>query len=257
MDEEIYEKITKRKQFSQLREIDVEIAWKHFEKRQTTLEEKIKLTRDLLRKTFTMFGSKQFLKIKPFDAGWVLKKHLSTKDRFEFYSKIYSKIFSKLKNKATLFDLGAGVNGFSYQYLPKKTSYVGIESVGQLVDLTNLYFKTNKIVEGKMVHLSLFELKEIKELIKKTKGPKIVFLLKVLDSLEILERDYSKVFLKEIGGLVDKIVISFATKSLFKKTKFKVNRTWILNFIMENFHLIEEFETGDEKYIVFSKKQNF
>ena len=48
MDEDIYSKIIKRKQFSQLKKIDVEIAWKSFEKRQVSEEEKIKLTRDLL-----------------------------------------------------------------------------------------------------------------------------------------------------------------------------------------------------------------
>ena len=75
MDGEIYKKIIKRKQFSQLRKIDVELAWKHFEKRQTSLGHRIKLTRDLLGKTFTMFTSKRFLKSKIFDADWLLKRH--------------------------------------------------------------------------------------------------------------------------------------------------------------------------------------
>ena len=38
-----------------------------------------------------------------------------------------------------IFDLGAGINGFSYNYFPKGVYYVGIEAMGQLVDLMNYY----------------------------------------------------------------------------------------------------------------------
>ena len=254
MDTEIYNKITKRKQFSQLRKIDVELAWKHFEKRQTILEEKIKLTRNLLGKTFVMFTSKRFLKSKVFEADWILKRHSSTSERFNFYPEIYSRIFSKINKKCTIFDLGAGVNGFSYDYLPKNSSYVGVESLGQLVELMNLYFKEKKLKRAKTFHFSLFELNQIKKLIKLSKGNKIVFLFKVLDSLEMLEKDYSKKFLEEITNIVDVVVVSFATRSLIKREKFKVNRKWILEFISKNFKLINEFEIGNEKYVIFSKR---
>jgi hypothetical protein len=40
--------------------------------------------------------------------------------------------------------------------------------------------------------------------------------------------------LKEITPLCEKIVISFATKSMIKQDKFKVNRKWIIDFIKEN-----------------------
>ena len=254
MDTEIYNKITKRKQFSQLCKIDVEMAWKHFENRQTSTEDKIKLTRNLLGKSFAMFTSKRFLKSKFFEAEWILKRHSSTSERFEFYPEIYSKIFLRIKEKAIVFDLGAGVNGFSYSYFPKGFSYVGIESLGQLVKSMNLYFEKKKFKNAKAMHFSLFELQKIKKLIKKEKGKKIIFLFKVLDSLEMLEKGYSKIFLEEIVNLADKVAISFATRSLIKKTKFKVNRKWLFNLISLKFKLIDQFEIGNEKYIIFSKK---
>ncbi len=99
--------------------------------------------------------------------------------------------------------------------------------------------------------MSLFEIEKLKDLIKKSKKPKIVFLFKTLDSLEMLERDYSKKLLEEITPLVKRVVISFATRSLIKKTKFKVKRTWILNFIKENFRILDDFELGGERYVVF------
>jgi len=46
-------------------------------------------------------------------------------------------------------------------FLRKKINYVGVEAVGQLVDLMNYFFEKKKI-KGKAFHLSLFELDEIK-----------------------------------------------------------------------------------------------
>lgn len=254
MDNETYNKIIKRKQFSQLRKIDVELAWKHFENKQTSLNHKIKLTRNLLGKSLTMFTSNRFFKSKLFKAEEVLKKHLSTKERFEYYGKIYEKIFCGMKGKISVCDFGAGLNGFSYSFFPKNVSYFGFESIGQLVNLMNLYFNKNKYTGAKTIHMSLFELSNIKKLIKNVNGKKIVFLFKVLDSLEMIEKNYSKKLLKEIVPLVDKIVVSFATKSLLRKNLFFAKRNWILDFIKENFLLIEEFEFADEKYVIFSKK---
>jgi len=254
MDQEIYGRIIKRKQFSQLCKIDVELAWQMFENRQTTLDEKIKLTRDLLRKVFSVFGSQKLLGFKNKNAEWVLKKHISTRERYGHYQELYLSLFKNFGKNTMVFDFGAGMNGFSYSFFPKSISYFGVESIGQLVDSMNSYFKENKFQNAKAIHLSLFELGKIRNLLKKGKSKKIIFLFKVIDSLEMLKKDYSKKFLKEITPLVDKVVVSFATKSLFKKVKFKANRKWFVDFIKENFHLIEDFELGDEKYLVFAKK---
>ena len=113
-------------------------------------------------------------------------------------------------------------------------------------------FEKEKI-NGKAIHESLFELERIKRIIKQAKKPKIVFLFKTLDSLEMLEDDYSKKLLLEITPLVDMVVVSFATRSMISRKKFKVNRNWIVNFIKENFKLVDDFELGGERYIVFKK----
>ncbi|MBS3094040.1 hypothetical protein J4474_00080 [Candidatus Pacearchaeota archaeon] len=147
-------------------------------------------------------------------------------------------------------------------------SYIGVEAMGQLVDLTNKYFESEKIL-GKVFHESLFELEKIKKIItewgsftkrtyngRKSKNAKIIFLFKTLDSLEMLERDYSKKLLKEIVPLADKVVVSFATRSLVARTKFFAKRNWIIDFIKENFSVIDEFETDGEKYLVLSTQRN-
>ncbi|MFC1682466.1 hypothetical protein ACFL0X_02530, partial [Nanoarchaeota archaeon] len=167
MKKEIYEKIISKKEFSQLPEKDVEFAWNHFEKREVGDEEKIRLTRDLLRKVFSVFTSSKLLNVKISDkksAEEILKKHISTRERFDFYGEVYRRLLKNYSN-LTIFDLGCGVNGFSYGFFPKNTIYIGIEAIGQLVDLQNYYFEKNNL-NGKCYHLSLFELAKLKKYLK-------------------------------------------------------------------------------------------
>jgi hypothetical protein len=69
----------------------------------------------------------------------------------------------------------------------------------------------------------------------------------------MLKRDYSKDLLLGITPLAEKVVVSFATKSMIKRTKFKSKRNWIAGFIEEKFHILEDFELGGERYIVFER----
>ncbi len=255
MDEQIYQKIVNKKEFSQLPPADVERVWKLFEKRETSEEDKIKLTRDLLRKIYFAFGSLKLLNKNILDkksSEEILKKHISTKERFESYSELYSKLLNGFKGR--VIDLGAGINGLSLGYFPKRIKYLGVEAVGQLVDLMNYFFEKAKNKNAIAVHESLFELEKIKKIIKEIKGEKIVFLFKTLDSLEMTERDYSKKLLNEIVPLVDKLIVSFATQSLISKTKFKVKRYWFENFVKKEFNVLGDFELGNERYIVLRKK---
>ncbi len=248
---ELIEKITSKKEFSKLPKKDVELAFEKFDKHNYVDEEKIKLTRELLHKAFSSFTSQKLLSLKDKDSEWILRKHLSTRERLPYYTEVYEKLLDN--EKFTIFDLGAGINGFSYNHFPVGTYYIGIEAVGQLVDLMNYYFKTRGL-DAMAIHESLFELEKIKKYIKQVPEKKVVFLFKTIDCLEMLERDYSKKLLQEITPLVDKIVVSFATRSMISKKKFKAKRNWILDFINEEFKIIDDFELGSERYISFKTK---
>jgi len=249
---EIIGKVIKKKEFSKLPFIDIELAYKHFEKRQVSCEEKIRLTRELLHKVFGAFSSKKLLSPKSKDFEWILRKHLSTRERLTYYEDVYARIFNDTKEKISVFDLGAGINGFSYRFFPRQVDYVGVESVGQLVELMNTYFKENKF-SGKAIHLSLFNLDKLKEVIKNKKTKKVIFLFKVVDSLESLEENYSKKLLTELVPLADKVVVSFATKSMISRKSFKVKRNWIIDFIKDNFNVLDDFEIGGERYVSFTR----
>jgi hypothetical protein len=110
-----------------------------------------------------------------------------------------------------------------------------------------------KLGQAKAIHESLFNLDKAKEIINGAKRPRIVFLFKVVDSLEVVKRDYSKDLLQEIVPLVDRVVVSFATHSLGARKKFSVQRGWIVNFIKERFKILDDFELGGERYLIFEK----
>ena len=236
MNSEILSEIKKKREFSQLPDIDIELAYNHFEKRQADNGEKIRLTWELLRKIFNAFVSKKLLSLKNKDEEWILRKHASTRERLPYYIEIYKKIFKDYK-KARIIDLGAGINGFSYGFFKKlgiNVDYTAIESVGQLVDLMNFYFKEKKLA-GKAIHLSLFEKKKVLDIISHEKPPRIVLLFKIIDALESLKRDYSMELILDIAKTAERLVLSFPTKSLGSREKFHANRKWIVDFLENNF----------------------
>lgn len=254
--QKILEKITSKKEFSQLPKKDVKKAFAFFDKKKYSDSEKVKLTRELLKRVFTAFMGRKIMNPKDKDARWFLLRHVSTKERFDFYKEIYKRIFEKVKEKEiSVIDLGAGINGLSYGFFPenKKINYLGIEGVKQLVDVVNYFFEKNK-VDAKVIHESLFELKKIKKLIEAQKKPVIIFLFKTIDSLEMLERNYTKKFLSELVPICEKFVVSFATRSLFKKHLFRVRRNWARNYTKENFKILDDFELGAERFIIFQQK---
>ncbi len=243
-------KIMEKPELKEIPIEDAEMALSLCFKKQNSEEENIECAREILHKAYGAFGSRKLFTSKERTPEWILRKHLSTRERLPHYAEIYKRILGD-NFKGTIFDLGAGVNGFSVGFIPN-IKYIGIEGVGQLVTLMNNYFKKEKY-NAKAVHLSLFQLEKIKKLIAKQKGKKAIFLFKVLDSLEMLKRDYSKELLTELAPLADKVVVSFATRSMIKRKRFDVNRNWIINFIKDNFYLIGDFEIAEERYVIFRK----
>jgi len=41
---------------------------------------------------------------------------------------------------------------------------------------------------------------------------------------------------------------------MIKRKRFLVNRNWILDFIKENFEILDDFEIGGERYLCFKKR---
>ena len=215
-------------------------------------EGNVKNSRAYLRKYFGVFLTNKVLKGRDVET---LKSHISSKGRD--YEEFYSEIFEGLGNVGSVVDLGAGVNGFSYEVLRKfanDAKYVGVEASGQIVDNTNVYFEKNDL--GNLcncVWADLFDLKNVESIVKKSKRARVIFMFQVIDALESLEKDFSKkilVLLKEILDTGDKIVISLPTKSISGRRKFMVDRKWLVEFLEEIFILERDFVVGDERVLI-------
>lgn len=232
---EIVEKILEKKE---LKELPVSLI-----ERVARQSKDVKSARATLRKYFTVFLTNKIIKGR-LNAEEILKKHISSQDRD--YPELYQRIIGK---EDVIFDLGAGVNGFSYKYIGKK--YVAVEATKVLVNLMNKYFDENKF-NASAVWGDLFDLGFVLSIIEKENGSKTAWMFNIIDALE-LEPNYSKEFISAIAEKVDKIVLSWPTQSLQKKRKFSAQRNWIFSFIQQNFKILDNFEGGGEKFVVFSK----
>ena len=208
----------------------------------------VKNTRALLRKYFGVFLTNKILKGK----GDLLKAHMSSKKRD--YEKFYDEIFSCVGRVESVIDLGCGVNGFSYEYLSKGVSYVGVEAAGQVVSHMNDYFRENDF-SAKAICGDLFDVKEVVELLREQKKPRVVFLFQVVDALENLERDFSKKFILEISKECEWIVLSLPTESLGGRKKFSAQRKWIVDFLEENFNIEKDVKREGERIIILKNKK--
>ena len=211
----------------------------------------VKETRAILRKFFGVFLTNKVLRGKD---GGVLKSHISSKGRD--YDVFYDELFENFYDVVSVVDLGCGGNGFSYGFLKEKfgnVNYLGIEAAGQLVENMNEYFKDSNFKNAQAIWLDLFEKEKVLELIAKQKGPKVIMMLQVIDALENLKNDYSKEFLLGLRGNLSKddaVVISMPLKSISGRKKFEARRTWLINFLKENFEIKKEKEIGNEKIII-------
>jgi len=244
----ILEKIKEKKEFRELPESIISRVLELKEIKNANDEEKIKNVRAFLRKYFSVFITNKLASGKLKDDE-ILRKHISTKNRE--YDKLYKKI---LGSENLVIDLGCGLNGFSYNYFDQKIKYIGIEAIEIFVKIMNNYFRENKI-NGTAYYEDLFNLNNILEIIKNEDGKKLVFMFNVIDALENIERDYSK---KLIFSLfkegVERIVLSFPIQSISGKNKFKAKRFWLINFLEENFSVLDDFEMNGERFLVVGKK---
>ena len=229
--------VKKKKEFSMLPDSLVEKALELNEK-------DTKKTRAFLRKYFGVFLTNKVLKLED---EKILGSHISSKGRdYEFF---YKKILGNEKFNS-IFDVGCGVNGFSYSFLKKElenVNYVGVEAVGQITEKTNLFFKKNNF-NAKTLCMDIFDLTKIEKVFSYLESPKVIFLLQVIDALEGFEKNFSKkllVFLKERISEKDLIVISMPMKSISGRNKFEARRNWLRYFLEENFSTEESFVANE------------
>lgn len=220
----------------------------------------VKSLRDELRVVYSSFLKDNFLKKKSLnnflenqDFENILKAHKSTFERLPFYPKIYSQIFLFFENIKKVADLGCGFNPFSYFFLKEvlgyDIKYFACDLSFLDMEFINLFFKNYNILGvGKDFDLCNFKVFEDKDFLDSD----IVFLFKVIDSLEHVKKNLSKDFLQKIP--ISNLVVSFPTKSLIAKKNFKANRrNWFFNFLEKMNWTYKTFEVENELFILIKK----
>lgn len=212
----------------------------------------VKGARSLLRKYFGVFMTNKILKGDLIDDE-MLKSHISSSKRD--YENFYSEIFKDIKNVHSVVDLGCGANGFSYKYLKDEigsVDYVGFEAAGRLAEHQNRYFE-EKLYLARIIKSDLFDLENVLDVLRKQDKSRAVFMFQVVDALENLQKDFTKIFISEIFKECEFLVISWSVESISGRRKFFTKKKWLLKFLEENFEIVKNFEKYGEHFLVVKK----
>jgi len=248
MDREKILEVKKKKEYSALPDSIVEKALE-------ICKGEIKETRAYLRKYFGVFMTN---KVTKGEDEKVLESHISSKKRN--YGLIYEKLLAG-KNFKSVVDMGSGVNGFSYPIILEhlgEVRYFGLEATKRLVDNSNKYFTLEGFKNARSFWVDLFETEKVLSIIREAEKPLIIFIFQVIDALESMERNYSKKLLADLKkemGHDDRIVVSSSLRSISGRQKFNIKRSWLAEFLAENFEVEDSFEMFDEGYIVIKKSK--
>lgn len=172
----------------------------------------------------------------------ILMTHRSTKERLDDYVFIYKKILDK--NVRSILDVSSGINAFSFPLMNlKRIDYIATELSEKDCLFLNRYFEMMKKfgLNGKSIKINLLKDKKFPE-------TDVVFMFKVLDTLEGLKRGITKSILDSIK--CKKLVVSFPTKTLSGKNLSKKRLRWFEGLI-DNY---ETFETHNEIFYVIKEK---
>ena len=154
---------------------------------------------------------------------------------------IYAKIFSITGKPKKVLDLGCGYSKFPF----KDIEYYGCDIGKDYVERCNEYLKKNKI-KGKCF---IFDLLGD---VKKLKKVDIVFLFKVLESLEAFKKNISKKIIKNLKCKY--VIVSFAKKVLSDKGYIrKKGRKWFRRILKELKYEYKIFDYKDEIFFVVKK----
>jgi hypothetical protein len=235
----LIEKVKKKKEFSGLPDSVVSRALRES-------GEDVKEARALLRKYFGVFLTNRVLKGK----GNLLDVHISSKKRD--YREFYGEIFKDIEGAGSVIDLGCGVNGFSYEYLPEGVEYIGIEAAGQLVEKMNCFFKERNF-DSRAICEDLFDAEKVVRILEKAKSPRVVFMFQVVDALESMKRDFSKELISRVMENCEVLIISLPLVSLGGGKKFAVKRKWLMDFLESEFNIERDFEIFLERIICVRK----
>ena len=161
-------------------------------------------------------------------------------------SKIYEEIFSLVGKFYRLLDLGSGLNPMYYAKLNKEAEYYCCDINNQEIKALNRYFRRNKIIGEAFVFDLVYD--DLSLLPKAD----VIFLFRVLESLEYYERNISKRILENLNSKI--IVVSFAKNVLSNRGNIRrKGRIWFRRILKRLNYRYKDYDIGDEIFLVIRK----
>lgn len=161
----------------------------------------------------------------------LLSSHQSTFERKEFYENLYTELFSYVGKCESILDVGCGLNPLAYSFLDFSPLYYCSDISSLDVEFLNTFFEQADI-NGSAFVVDLLDSKSREKLYGLSVD--VIFMFKLVDTLEGQERNVSKRIIKKFISKLKpkKIVVSFALKSLGGKgmRKGKVDN-WFSRFL--------------------------
>lgn len=182
----------------------------------------------------------------------LLLLHQSSKERAQRYLEVYRRIFAVTSAPNTILDLGCGANPYSYTFLRCLPRYIAADLPSEALDDIAEFFRIEGIT-GKTTGIDLIKECEKLGLLLKENNVDVVFLFKVLDSLESVKRNISVKVIDALAG-ARCIVVSFPTVSLGgRKTIGEERRAWFEKLLARKTLSYEKFTVGDEVFYVIKR----
>jgi 16S rRNA (guanine(1405)-N(7))-methyltransferase len=172
----------------------------------------------------------------------ILSTNISTKERLEDYQGLYKEIFSLTGKPKTIIDFACGLNPISFVYMDlKELNYYAYDIDESDINFLNEFFKIEKTEEFK----GSAEILDINNKLSINKVPNsdIIFLFKIIDIIDISNHKPSEQLISLLMKKTKFIVVSFATKTLSRRTMNFPKRKWfetMLNRLGINFDIIKK-----------------
>jgi len=146
----------------------------------------------------------------------VLKRHCSTRERFDFLEEFYLDILTALNDLNSIIDIGCGFNPLAYVLFAKNSAknYYAYDIVGECIDFLNLCFKDlNKDYNAELLDITQQQVE---------KECDVAFLFKILPLIEQQKPGFSKNIIE--GLKVKNFVITYPTKTVGGKIVGMLNK---------------------------------
>ncbi len=159
----------------------------------------------------------------------------------------YEQIKGRIGNFNSILDIGCGLSPLEYiEIFGKDKTYYLTDISKENIKEVKLYMQKNKI-KGKAFILNAFD-----NYNDKLPKAEIVFLFRMLESLETIEKGSSERLFKKLKA--KKILVSFSKIALSKGGGIKKKgRSWFRRMLSKNGYSFEDFDLEDEIFFLIIK----